>query len=194
MGWTYESEVVGHDEWHEGYLAPEFDNGDRGIGAWDDELSAVEQLDDGSYRSRPAGEVIGWRVVCDCYLHANQRRPNLWISQQLWTRVPSPLQHDPASFRIYVADDDVPDVMYTNDIEDVARDLWRREHIDDLAAAGAVAGAAASVRAAEQQLDVAVLKARDAGLSWAKIGAKVGITAQSAHQRWAQLADARSHG
>lgn len=31
-------------------------------------------------------------------------------------------------------------------------------------------------------------------LSWAKIGAKVGITAQSAHQRRAQLAGATSHG
>ncbi|MGW4644083.1 hypothetical protein ACWEN6_36580 [Sphaerisporangium sp. NPDC004334] len=40
----------------------------------------------------------------------------------------------------------------------------------------------------QTRLNTAVLAAREAGHSWAEIGAAVGITRQSAHERWARAA------
>jgi hypothetical protein len=189
MGWTYESETIGHDEWHEGYLVPEFEDGDRGIGTSGSGIPpghiAVERRDDNSFRTRPAGEVIGWRVLCDCYLYPNSGRTKVWASEQLWTRVPSALQHDPTKFRIYAADQDVDDVGDTGETANAVVALWHREHIDDIDAAGAIKGAVAAVRAAEEDLDNAVLKARQAGLSWARIGDAANMSSQGAHERWA---------
>jgi hypothetical protein len=188
MGWTYQSDTVGHDEWHEGYLASEFENGDRGIGVSGSGIPpghiAVEHRDDGTYRCRPAGEVIGWRVLCDCYLYPNSGRTKVWASEQLWIRVPSALQHAPSVFRIYAADEDVDDVN-AGDAADAAVALWHREHIDELDAAGVIKGALATVHTAEDQLDGAVLRARQAGLSWARIGEAANMSAQGAHERWA---------
>ncbi|MDQ3353011.1 MAG: hypothetical protein M3507_00730 [Actinomycetota bacterium] len=45
--------------------------------------------------------------------------------------------------------------------------------------------AVASLRNAEQALDLAVAAARHEGASWAQIGDIVAITRQAAHQRWA---------
>lgn len=191
MGWTYESTSPGHDEWHEGYVVPEFGNGDRGLPISGTGIPAghiaVERLGDNTYRTRPAGEVIGWRVLCNCYLYPNSERPKVWSSEELWTRVPSPLQHDPTAFRVYVPDDDVLDAgVDGEDLGDAAHEVWRREHIDALDAAGAIKAAAAAVRTAEDDLYQAVLNARRAGLSWAKIGEAANMSAQAAHERWAK--------
>lgn len=103
---------------------------------------------------------------------ANSGRTKTWASQQLWTRVPSPLQHNPSAYRIYAADDDV----------------------DELDAAGVIKGALAAVHAAEEQLDNAVLRARHAGLSWARIGDAANMSAQAAHERWATSARSAAGG
>ncbi|ORW06401.1 hypothetical protein [Mycobacterium kyorinense] len=191
MGWTYESDTAGHDEWHEGYLVPEFDNGDRGMGLSGSGIPpghvAVESLGNGSYRTRPAGEIIGWRVLCDCYLYPNSDRTKVWASEQLWIRVPSPLRHNPSEYRIYCPDEDVLDVD-AGDVHTAAHALWRAEHIDELDAAGVIKGALAAVHAADEQLNSAVLAARQAGLSWARIGEAANMSAQGAHERWADRA------
>lgn len=46
--------------------------------------------------------------------------------------------------------------------------------------------AAAAHGEASEQLDQAVARARDYGASWADIGRAVGITRQSAHERWGE--------
>ena len=167
---------------------PEVDNGDRGIGVTGGGIPfghvAVERLDDGSFRTRPTGEVVGWRVLCDCYLYPNSGRTKVWASEQLWTRVPSQLQHNPRTFRIYASDENVEDVD-RDETHNAAHALWRAEHIDELDAAGVIKGALAAVHAAEEQLDNAVLRARQASLSWARIGEAANMSAQGAHERWA---------
>jgi len=52
----------------------------------------------------------------------------------------------------------------------------------------AVTAAAGAARAATRGLDEAVIAARRGGASWTDIGRGVGITRQSAHQRWGTLA------
>ncbi|TDH46669.1 AsnC family protein [Mycobacterium eburneum] len=173
-------------------MVPEFDGGDRGRpisgGGIPPGHIAVEHREDGSWRTRPAGEIIGWRVVCDCYQRAYQTHPKHWVSDQLWTRVPSPTQHDPDRFRVYAADDDVEDIAWTGDVEQAAHALWRREHIDDLDAAGAITCALSVLRAAQAALDQAVIKARQRGLPWSKIGEAAGMSPQAAHERWKRRA------
>lgn len=190
MGWTYESDIPGEDECHEGYMLPEFAGGElgrpiRGTGIPPGHI-AIERRDDGSWLTYPAGAVIGWRVVCDCYLYANQRTPDRWVSDQLWTRVPSPVQHDPGRFRLYAVDSDVEDISWDDDVEPAARALWRRDHIDEREAVGAISAAVSAVRAAEARLSETVLAGRRTGLSWARIGAAASMSAQAAHARWAQ--------
>jgi hypothetical protein len=98
--------------------------------------------------------------------------------------VPSQLQHDPTAFRIYASDEDIDDVD-RGEIHNAAHALWRAEHIDELDAAGVIKGALAAVHAAQEQLDHAVLGARQAGQSWARIGEAANMSTQAAHERWA---------
>jgi hypothetical protein len=197
MGWNYEADTAGNREWHEGYLVPEFADGERGAGTSGGDIPAdqiaVALRDDGSYRTRPAGEVIGWRVVCGCYLRPNADSPTEWVSDQLWTRVPSRIQQDLTAFRLFAADDDVVDVSYADDVGSAARSMWRREHIDAIDAIAPIKAAVASIRTAHIALDAAVQNAREHGLSWAKIGAAAGITTQAAHERWAKAGKVSTH-
>src|ERR1700739_1026511 len=116
MGWTYESEFG--NEAHEGYVLPEFDNGERGVGWSGGDIPngaiAVEMRPDGSFRARPAGEVIGWRVVCDCYQEGRSGHES-WISSHLWIRVPSRVLQDLAAYKVYAVDDDVVDIGHGGD-------------------------------------------------------------------------------
>jgi hypothetical protein len=57
-------------------------------------------------------------------------------------------------------------------------------------AGAAIHDAITAQRAAEAQLDNAVAAARRKGLSWAKIGAAAGVSAQAAHERWASKSGA----
>lgn len=110
-----------------------------------------------------------------------------WVGQQFWTRVPSPVRHDPNAFRIYAADENVLDVT-VGDASTAGHAVWSNEHINDIDAAAEIRAALAAIRAGERQLDRAVLQARTRQLSWAKIGAAAEMSAQSAHERWAQRA------
>jgi len=190
VGWNYEADAPGHDEWHEGYVIPEFADSERGLrisgGDIPDAQIAVEARDDGSYRTRRASEVIGWRAECNCYLRACTDKNQIWASDQLWVRVDSPLQHEPDAFRIYADDAHVIDVGHGDDLEDAARLLWRRDHIDAIDAAAGIQAAAAALRSAQNALDDLVGAARQSGLSWAQIGTAVGVSVQAAYERWAK--------
>lgn len=195
MAWSYASDSPGHDEWHEGYFVPEFADGERGFGvsvAAGADRIPVEELEDGTFRYRLAAEVAGWRICCDCYLHANEGPTEMWVSQQFWTRVASPVQQDAKAFRIFAADDSVTDPTFADDVEAAAQDLWWCEHVAELDAIGALAGSVALSHAAASAMDDAVLKSRGVGLSWAKIGATLNMSPQAAHQRWAALAEGDS--
>jgi hypothetical protein len=204
MGWEYSTGDRG-SEWHEGYLVAEFEDGLRALGISGTGIPighlAVDQYGDGTFgheavrrhggqpefATRPAGEVIGWRAMCNCYGTGDTMPTKHWVSQQLWTRVPSPLRHDPGAFRIYAADEDVLDVI-SGDANTAAHDVWWNEHINDVDAEAAITTALAAIRAGEQQLDRAVMQARTRQLSWAKIGAAAGMSPQAAHERWADRA------
>src|ERR1700756_2108416 len=131
MGWVHESET--RNETHEGYLVPEFDDDEHGIGTTGGRIPAdaiaVEMRQDGSYRTRPAGEVIGWRMRCDCYREGRSGHET-WVSKQPWIRVPSKALEDIAAYKVYAADEDVIDVDLRSDVEEAAREQWRREHVD----------------------------------------------------------------
>src|SRR6478609_8935181 len=84
MGWEH---LLGDrgSEWHEGYMAAEFEDGRGALGISDTGIPpghlAVDQYGDGTFgqeavrrhggeaafQTRPAGDVIGWRIVCICY-------------------------------------------------------------------------------------------------------------------------------
>jgi hypothetical protein len=98
-----------------------------------------------------------------------------------------PATAQPSAFRIYASDEDVDDVDRA-ETHNAAHALWRADHIDELHAAGVIQAALAAVRAAEVELDNAVLRARQAGLSWARIGDAANMSAQAAHERWATRA------
>jgi hypothetical protein len=204
MGWEHSLGDRG-SEWHEGYMAAEFEDGYRALGIGGTGIPpghlAVDQYRDGTFgqeavrrhdgdaafQIRPAGEVIGWRVVCNCYSPGDVMPTNRWVSQQLWARVPSPVRHDPNAFRIYAADDDVLDVI-SGEAHMAGHAVWWNEHIGDIDAEAEISTALAAIRSGEEQLDRAVLQARAKRLSWAKIGAAAGMSAQSAHERWAKRA------
>lgn len=205
MGWEHALGARG-SEWHEGYMAPEFDDGYRafailgtgippghlavdqhGDGTWGQE-AVRRHGGDAAFLTRPAGDVIGWRVVCNCYGPGDVMPSERWFSQQLWTRVPSPVRHAPNAFRIYAADDDLLDVISGDDVGSAGHAVWWDEHIGDIDAEAGIKAALEAIRAGEEQLDRAVFSARAKQLSWAKIGAAAGMSGQSAHERWAQRA------
>jgi hypothetical protein len=205
MGWEHSPGEPG-SEWHEGYMAAEFDDGLRALGILGTGIPpghlAVDQYGDGTWGqeavrrhggdatfvTRPAGAVTGWRVVCNCYSTGDVMPTKRWSSQQLWTRVPSPVRHDPNAFRIYATDDDILDVASAEDADKAGHAVWWNEHISDIDAEAEIGAALAAIRSGEQRLDRAVLHARIRQMSWAKIGAAAGMSAQSAHERWAHRA------
>ncbi|QZH69411.1 AsnC family protein [Mycolicibacterium farcinogenes] len=155
-----------------------------GDGTWGQEAVRRHGADP-EFLTRPAGAVIGWRAVCNCYGAGDLMPTKHWSSQHLWSRVPSPIRHDPSAFRIYAADEDVLDVI-TSDADAVAHDVWWNDHIKAVDVEAAIETALAAIRAGEVQLDEAVIRARQNRMSWAKIGAAAGMSPQAAHERWSK--------
>ena len=50
------------------------------------------------------------------------------VQPTFWTRVPSPVRHDPNAFRIYAADDDILDVIMVDDLYGWPRRVVGRTH------------------------------------------------------------------
>jgi len=188
MGWTTE------DGLHEGYLVPQFVDGQRAVGVLgggipDDRVASGPEVQaaDGSwaYPSRPAGEVTGWVICCDCRLPGSSFRYTTWVGP-VFTRVPSKALEDPKALRVYATDEDVVFVSDREDVHEVAHDLWRSEHAFGADALGEVEAAAQAAAAAKERLDAAVAIARASGASWEAIGRAAGMAKQSAQGRWGQ--------
>ena len=183
---------------HEGYLAAEFSDGQQAAGTisgsvpgdqiivnveYDGEPGAIINT---RYITRPAAEVIGWRVMCTCRTSDSFAVTDTWTSDLL-VRVPSPALEDLQIGRICAADGDVAYVSDRDDVSAAVVDRWKREHVAGPQALARIRTAREQVAAAELELGTAVQDARAAGESWEAIGRAAGITRQTAHQRWASL-------
>jgi hypothetical protein len=189
MGWQTD------DGQHEGWTTAVFAGGKVSVGSTAGG-ALVRPVDaDGHivYDDGPAEEIIdgreaiGWRGMCGCG----------WAGP-LWRRVHTPAEHDFDERRIYDAEDrhvyddgKVIDAREWGDaptvVDDAVFDAWQA-HIRPLQGLEAVRQAARELAAAQARLDDAVRTARTAGSSWADIGGAVGISRQSAHERWAATA------
>ena len=186
MGWVDEAGL------HEGYVVPEFADGQRGTAVTGGGVPADQVIIDIAHAAsgepdvhltRPAAEAIGWRVMCDCRDQAGNLMPTekRWMSELL-VRVPSKALEDVPSGRIYATDNDV---AYVSEIHDEAIcGLWRSQHADEKDALASISATRDQLANLEQQLTTAVAHARAQGASWEAIGRAAGMSRQSAHERW----------
>ena len=186
------------DGLHEGYLVPLFLDGQRGHGVTGGTIPHDRvvigdefQAEDGtwSYPTRPAAEVTGWAISCDCNT-STSRTPTSWTGP-VFTRVPSPSLESIRELRIFAADVDVPHVGERIEVEEFARELWRSEHAFAVDAIAELEAAAKGSAQARLRLDAAAALARHSGASWAVIGRATGMARQSAQERWGNV-DART--
>lgn len=183
MGW------ISEDGLHEGYLVPQFGDGQRGLGVVgggipDDQIAVSHDREaEHGYGLRPAGEVTGWVVCCDCSTRDSFGPMSTWVGP-VFTRVPSAALEDLSRRRLHAADADVADAAFRPEVEDAAREPWRLEHVFTTDALGEVAAATSEATAAQRRLEAAVRFARHSGGSWEAIGRAAGMSRQSAHERW----------
>ena len=161
-------------------MATTWDTGYRP--AYDHEEAPVTVLTDGRVlRSRHddtgaavTGSVAGWRAGCDCG----------WTGTQLFPR---------ADYELQPAAGDVPsDAMYPDEVDDLCSDQWA-VHLHQVLPLLAVHDAARQLAALTPAYDTARAALADAvrtarrqphPASWQAIADLVGITRQSAHERW----------
>jgi hypothetical protein len=124
------------------------------------------------YEVVPDSEIIGWRGACVCG----------WKGE-MWERVTSPVAADFSLRRDYVAQGEFANA--SSEVEDAIQDEWNA-HIAPSEAVLGVEAAAREYNQAGHRLDKTVAAAKAAGASWADIGRAVGISRQSAHERWAE--------
>lgn len=172
MGW------VSNDNKHEGWaacVAPDgrLSSSSSGEGMLVEGVSGRYKRDKlmPGYEVIPDAEMIGWRGSCTCG----------WQGE-MWKRVASPADADFSRRRDYVSLDGFADA--SRKVEDAIQEEWQA-HIAPSEAILGVEAAAHEHRQAGQRLDKTVAAAKAAGASWADIGRAVGISRQSAHERWA---------
>jgi hypothetical protein len=183
MGWL--GPVVGNTQ-HEGYVLPLFADGQEGSGVSSGRgyhVGEYDGTDDGDWRS--AEQVTGWHAACECG----------WRGVD-WTRVYSPAAAgapawsgpedgcvaDRANRLIYMGhtapwadlDDDAENAVI-DELRAHIRPWKALEEVGDLAEQHARIG---------REIDAAVASARSGGATWADVGRAVGITRQSARERW----------
>ncbi|MDD1478694.1 hypothetical protein [Arthrobacter sp. H16F315] len=123
------------------------------------------------YEVIPDNEIIGWRGACECG----------WQGE-LWERVTSPAAADFSRRRDYLSPDEFAHA--SSEVENAIHDEWKA-HLAPLEAVAGVEAAAHEYNQAGHRLDKTVAAAKATGASWADIGRAVGISRQSAHERWA---------
>ncbi|MFT4398478.1 hypothetical protein ACLTEW_26490 [Gordonia lacunae] len=181
MGWMHESDT----RLHEAALVAVFEDGTESHGATIVDGVDYEIVDPGRRGKdglRPAAEIVGWLLSCDCASRSSSEVLR-WTDPVQWTRVPSASLEDLANHRVFAPDTDL-DVNMRPEVAEAARAVWRRQHLDPIDADGEIRAAAEARRDADARLDAAVAKARRLGRSWADIGAAAGMTRQSANERW----------
>lgn len=156
MSWASE------DGRHEGWGAAVSPSGAVEVGSG----GGVIHLDDGG--SMLDDEVVGWRSVCSC----GWRGP-------LWERVRDIADAEVAARRVWLDGGGIADI----ELEERTHGEWLA-HVRPVDAVAAVSVAAGAVERARVRLDEAVGQARKAGASWEAVGQAVGISRQSAHERW----------
>ncbi|MEV7011969.1 DUF6225 family protein [Streptosporangium sp. NPDC051022] len=172
MGWHMDGPS---GEGHEGWDATVFPGERISVGSGGG--GALVRRPDGTLEEGVDGRTaIGWRGACEC----GWRGP-------LWVRVHSPQEQNTTDRRIWW--DDINRYGDTPaDVEEAILAEWRG-HLEPPALAD-VRAAARAADAATARLTAAVRAARAERRSWADIGSAVGITRQSAHERWARVAQA----
>ncbi|TAP39064.1 hypothetical protein [Arthrobacter sp. S39] len=172
MGW------ISTDNEHEGWAAPVAPDGRlsasstaggmlfRGVTG---HYPPDEMLPD--YEVIPDSQIIGWRGQCECG----------WQGE-MWERVTSRAAANFSHRRDYFALDEF--ATASSKVEDAIHDEWKT-HIAPSEAVLGVEAAAREYTQAGHRLDKTVAAAKAAGASWADIGRAVGISRQSAHERWA---------
>ncbi len=178
MGWTT---AEGEHEGHAAYVVSDGrmtgTSSGTGVLIRREDADAVAQAaaeqgraprDDELYDLVVWADVIGWQVLCEC----GWRGPT-WDRA---TTVPTESGYADAE-AAYLPDGTT--------VEDAAQEAWR-EHVAPHSARTDLCTAAHEATAARRRLDDAVHTARSYGVTWAQIGADVGLTRQAAHERWGQ--------
>ena len=161
---------VAGDVQHEGWVIPFFADGAESAGSSGSRGILVDFDRD---EWRPDSEVVGWRAGCDCGWRGSD-----------WARVSKGAPIDARARTINHAD------QYAYLDDDAERDVideWR-QHIAPHELLEEVEDANAEYVLAGRRLDALVKGAHAAGASWADIGRAVGITRQSARERWGSRA------
>lgn len=173
MGW------VSNDNEHEGWAAPVAPDGRLSASSTAEGMLVegvtgryVLDVTMPDYEVIPDKEIIGWRGACVCG----------WQGE-MWERVTTPAAADFSLRRDYVALDEFANA--SSEVEDAIQDEWN-SHIAPSEAILGVESAAREYSQAGHRLDKTVAAAKAAGASWADIGRAVGISRQSAHERWAE--------
>lgn len=178
MGWMTD------DSQHEGWIGALFADGRiggsssaAGIRAgYDADGTLLPAGDDDEWR--PFDAVIGWVGQCGgCQLR--------WRTEA-WLLVDDPAEENLQARRVY-ADPVASMGDPPPQVEEAFLAEWRT-HVRPHEALGAVADLAAEHVDVGRRLAAAVGRARAVGASWTDIGAAAGITRQSAHERWRNVA------
>jgi hypothetical protein len=167
------------DGQHEGYLAAVFADGFLGGGHARGRVLVTTDAEGRSlglsnWQNRSVAEVVGWVVVCRCA----GSRDETWRGM-LFERVDQSKLDDPAEGRLFAPGDEaLSPATNRADLERLAVASWRGHILNELH------DAAEAVAQATRTLYETVWRMRDAGASWADIGRAVGMTRQSARERW----------
>lgn len=167
MGW------ITDDGRHEGYLVPEFRDGQRGRGITgggvplDEVIVEVDYFREPPYETRPASEVIGWRVTCDCSAEDGRR---LLPESERWqgdliTRVAFAQAEDLSARRVYAAESDVVGIQDRTDVSELAQAIWRDEHVRHADALRILKDTRTRAALANRDLERAVATARALGVN-----------------------------
>lgn len=118
----------------------------------------------------PDDKVIGWHSLCACG----------WTGP-FWRRVVTASEESLSKHLAFVPflGTAVPSVT----VEDTMHQEWLN-HAEPAAAISELQAASRAFKAAEGRVGRGVHSARAAGVSWATIGTTLGISKQSAHERW----------
>lgn len=154
---------------HFGFLLPEFDSGERGIGERKGRI-VVRRAHANLCLTRHPSEVVGWRLVCRCVRAGKDGQTvKQWIGEEFWARVADSDDHDPSHFRVYAPDELTVDVAELEDVATTVGNAWHQNHIQAW-------GALTAIWSAHRQLQAAKRTARDTPLAQADVRAQMGLS------------------